>query len=166
MWKACVGLSGSFRLDIVYWCILDYTYYVQRSFHVSHTDILVNVLRKHTSAVEYVWTCVCVSICVTMCLFLIMLHVLYMLCRCISVRVCATVWVRVEVQVWPGTLHVFPPSRWPLGRPGLGRRVSSCPPTQPSQKVDSTAPPACPAMPPSRPAAPCQRKKKSQRMVL
>ncbi|KAI3351824.1 hypothetical protein L3Q82_020657, partial [Scortum barcoo] len=56
--------------------------------------------------------------------------------------------------------------RWPLGRPGLGRGVSSCPPTQLPQKVDSTEPPACPAMPPSRPTAPCQRKKKSQKMVL
>ena len=71
-------------------------------------------------------------------------------------------WVSVELQVWPGTLHVFPPSRWPLGRPGSGHRVSSCPPAQPPQKVDSTAPPARPAMPPSRPTAPCQRMKKSQ----
>lgn len=68
----------------------------------------------------------------------------------------------MELQVWPGTLHVFPPSRWSLGRPGLGRRVSSCPPAQPLQKVDSTVPPACPAMPPSRPTTPCQRKKKRE----
>ncbi|KAM8910383.1 uncharacterized protein AB9W97_006792 [Spinachia spinachia] len=48
--------------------------------------------------------------------------------------------------------------QWPLGRPGPGRRVSSCPPAQPPQKVDSTVPPARPPMPPSRPTPPCQKR--------